>query len=350
MLINQKEIYLKFMILVKLRYNVEICKCRIKDNEEILKKDPDNFHYNCRYNDTLNFYNENIRIAKELFNIEINDNLEQINEEICKNWPNILEYLKTNNCDYGWTIKDFEDTKYYETYKYITSYDLYWETKSTKSDTDPIYFEFEYLKFADTRFINIFEDIVNNGLFDPNKRAMNYSHEPFWALNFPDDYNPSDISNRIIFDKRCNYRMLDNGTDNVLLLLQRLTGFFGKDNLTTSQKKFALNFLYKIIKENNCSILQEYIDDTSRKCGYNLDDPLIFILFNNENKLTEYDEINNLYKYCISYDGVINQCDALEHKTEGCNKAIDFYISLIEKDNPENNNGVQLLKRLKYRQ
>lgn len=349
MKINEKEEYLRFMILIKLRDNIYRCKINIKRGEEILKKEPDNFQYNYRYNDTLDFYNENIRITKELFNIDVKDGIDDISNEICNRWPIMLEYLKTNKCNYEWTRKDFEDTKHHDIYKYITSYDLYWEMKSTKTDTDPIYFEFACLKFLDDKFMKIFEDIINNGLFNPNKRTKNFSYEPFWAWNFPDDYNSSDISNKIIFDKRCNYRMIDNGTDNVLLLLRRLTGYFGNDNLTSSQKKFALNFLYKIIKENNCSILQEYVDDTSRETGYFLDDPLIFILFNNENKLAVYDEINNLYKYCLSEEGVIKQCNSLEYKTEGSNKAIDYYISLIEKDNPENKNGITLLKNSKIK-
>ena len=47
-----------------------------------------------------------------------------------------------------------------------------------------------------------------------------------------------------------------------------------------------------------------------------------------------------------NWRGVKNQCNSLEYKTEGCTKAIDFYISLIEKDNPENEKGIQLLKKM----
>lgn len=346
---NEKEEYLKFMILIKLRYNIGLCKIRLKNDKELIKNNPYNSYFELKYNDTLDFYNENIRITKELFNIDINDNTEPINNEICNRWPTILKYLKTNKCNYEWTRKDFEDTKYYEIYKYITSYDLYWEKKSTKKDTDPIYFEFSSLKWLDDRFINIFEDIVNNGLFNPNKRTMNSSYEPFWAINIPYDYKPNDISDKIIYDKRCNYRMIKNGTDNVLLFLRYLTGYFSHDDLTETQKSFLLNFLYTIIKDNNCSILQEYVDDTHSKPDFELTQPLIFILFANEKNLTMYDEFNSLYKYCITEEGVINQCNALEYKTEGSNKAIDFYISLIKKDNPENKKGITLLKNSKVK-
>lgn len=260
-----------------------------------------------------------------------------------------MKYLKSNKCNYEWTIKNFEDTKYYDIYKFISSYDLYWEKQSRKKDTNPIYLEFFSLRYLDAKFEEIFEQIVNNKLFNPNKRTANASCEPFWALAFPDNYKPTEISNKIIFDKRCDYRMLDNGTDNVLLILRRLTGFFGQDDLTPSQKQFALNFIFKIIKDNNCSILQEYVDDTPSYPSFILNEPLIFILFHNEDFLTSYDEINNLYNYCISEEGVINQCNALMHKTEGCNKAIDFYISLIEKENPQNQEGIKLLKKQKER-
>lgn len=340
----KKEEYLKFMILIKIRYNIEECENSLKFKKKLMKENTnpyDNYYYERQYNDMLDFYNENIKILNELFNIRVKDNFNDIDNEIFKKWSIILEYLKNNKCDYEWTKKDFVDTKYYEMYNNITSYDLRWEKKDSNMDTNPIYFDFFYLKYLDDKFSIIFKEIVDNGLFNPNKRTLICSREPFWALAFPDNYEPTDLSNKIIFDKRCNYRMLDNGTDNVLLLLRRFTGYFGKDDLTSSQKEFALNFLFKIIKENNCSILQEYVECLP---GFILNDPLIFVLFANEEYIAKYDEFNNLYKYCISEEGVKNQCNALEHKTEGCGRAIDFYIELIEKDNPENKEGIKLLK------
>lgn len=84
MQVNEKEEYLKFMILIKLRYNIEICKYRLKSNKELIEKDPDNFYSNRRYNDTLDFHNKNIKILNELFNINVTDNLNNINNEIFK--------------------------------------------------------------------------------------------------------------------------------------------------------------------------------------------------------------------------------------------------------------------------
>lgn len=346
MLINEKEEYLKFMILIKTRYNLEECYNSLKFKKKLMEENTnyyDNYLYERQYNEMLAFYNENIKILNQLFNIDVLDDFNDIDDEIFRKWPIILEYLKNNKCDYEWTKKDFTDIKYYEMYNNITTYDLRWENKDSKMGTNPIYFEFFYLKYLDDKFSIIFKEIIDNGLFNPNKRTLICSREPFWALAFPDNYESTNISNKIIFDKRCNYRMLDNGTDNVLLLLRRLTGYFDKDDLNSSQKEFALNFLFKIIKENNCSILQEYVENSF---GSVLNDPLIFGLFANEEYIAKYDEFNNLYRYLISEEGVISQCNALEHKTEGCNRAIDFYISIIEKDNPENNNGIQLLKKL----
>lgn len=346
MSVNEKEEYLKFMIIITLRHNIDQCKTNLEYRKEKLKNDPNNYTSNYKYNETLDFYNGNIRIAKELFNLDITDDYSELNNEIWKMWPKILEYLKNKKCNYEWTRKDFENEKYYEIYNYVTSYDLYWEKKSSKTDTDPIYFEFMRIKYLDNKFANIFKEIINNGLFNPNKRTVNYSDEPFWAVNIPHDYNSTEISDKVIFDKRCNYRMMDNGTDNVLLLLRELTGFFGKVDMNDTKKTFALNFIYRIIKENNCSILQEYVDDSHDQPRFILAQPLIFLLFTDEKNLTMYDEFNSLYKYCITEEGVKNQCNALEHKTGGCSKAIDFYISLIEKDNPENKNGIQLLKKM----
>ena len=323
-----------------------MCKIRLNQRKEWLERDPFDYTSDLKYKATLDFCNENIRIAKELFNINITDDLSEINNEILTRWPFILEYLKTKKCDYEWTRKDFQDAKYYEIYQYLTSYDLYWEIKSRKEDTDPIYFEFSTLRILDDSFNTIFKDIVFNGFFNPNKRTVEASYEPFWADHIPRDYNATDLSDRIIYDKRCNYRMVKNGTDHVLLYLRLLTGFFSNDDLNEKQKDFLLNFIYKIIKENNCSILQEYVDDSTSEHRFILEEPLIYILFANPQNMTTYKEFDDLYKYCISEEGVLNQCNAVQHKTEGISKAIEFYVSLIEKDNPENVEGIKLLRSI----
>ena len=49
----------------------------------------------------LNFYNENIRILKELFHINIIDDFRNINNEICKMWPTILDYLNEDRNSYS---------------------------------------------------------------------------------------------------------------------------------------------------------------------------------------------------------------------------------------------------------
>lgn len=183
MQINEKEEYLKFMIIIKIRYNIELCKIRLKYKEEKMKSNPYNLLTNEKYNNTLKFYNENIRILKELFNIEITNNINILNNEIINKWPIILEYLKNKKCSYEWVITDFEDARYYQIYEYVTSYDLYLEIKRTKKDTDPIYFEFSRLRVLDDRFNTIFEDIIYNNLFNPNKRTVKGSYEPFWACH-----------------------------------------------------------------------------------------------------------------------------------------------------------------------
>lgn len=339
-----KEDYLKFLIMIRLRNNIDKCMTILKQKKECLKNDPNNYMHNYRYENILAFYKENIRIAKELFNVDLEGNIELINDKICKYWPEIFEYLKREQCDYEWTIKNFEDTKYYEVYKYITSYDLYWGTKSIKKDTDPIYFEFAFLYCYDKRFNEIFEQIINNGFYNPNRRTTNFSNRPFWACFFPNDLNNiSEVSKKIILDERCNYRMLNNGTDNISLIMQRLYD----NDYNSKETEFVTRFIYKIVKDNNCSILQDYVDDSGSEPGHVLVNPLIYLLFCNEQRITTFDDIASLYKYCISEDGVIRQCKALEYKTDGSNKAIDFYISLIEKDNPENEEGIALLKNNK---
>lgn len=343
---TEKEEYLLFMILIKLRYNIQMSKIRLKHRKEWLERDPYNYSNELKYKATLAFCNENIRIAKVLFNINITNDFSEINNEIHTRWSNILEYLNNNKCDYEWTRKDFQETKYYEFYKYLSSYDLYWEIKSRKEDTDPIYFEFSTLRILDNSFNDIFNDIVFNAFFNPNKRTVEASYEPFWADHIPCDYHATDLSDKIIYDKRCNYRMVKNGTDHVLLYLRLLTGFFGNNDLSEDKKSFLLNFIYKIIKENNCSILQEYVDDSTTQTRFILEEPLIYILFANQQNMTTYKEFSDLYKYCISEEGVIDQCNAIQYKTEGINKAVEFYISLIEKDNPENTEGIKLLRNI----
>ena len=77
---NEKEEYLKFMILIKLRYNIQMCKIRLKHRKEWLERDPYNYSNELKYKATLDFCNENIRIAKELFNINITNDFSEINK------------------------------------------------------------------------------------------------------------------------------------------------------------------------------------------------------------------------------------------------------------------------------
>lgn len=64
MLANEKEEYLKFMILIKIRYNIEECENSLKFKKKLMEENTnpyDNYYYERQYNDMLNFYNENIK-------------------------------------------------------------------------------------------------------------------------------------------------------------------------------------------------------------------------------------------------------------------------------------------------
>lgn len=85
-----------------------------------------------------------------------------------------------------------------------------------------------------------------------------------------------------------------------------------------------------MIKENNCSILEDYYED-NKYCDeklvesyYETGMPLMFLLFKNEIEISRFDKMINLYRYCISEEGVLNQAEALKHKTIARDGAIDF--------------------------
>lgn len=344
---NLKQEYLDFLIMLTIRYNIGLCEIRLEQRREFNKK----YIYDNKYNSTLRFKEKNIEIANNLFNINLLDNLDDLDKLITIKWERILNGLKNKIFNYDWTMVDFKNTQNYEFYKYINSYDLYWESKVDRNDTDPIYFLLSRLKFDKQEFYDMYKELINNGFFNPNRRKVIASNEPFWCTF--DDQNIDEIARKIILDKRTNYQMLSNGSS----VVDSLASFAIKDGVydyfTQDQRNAFVDLLYQIVKENNCSILEDYLED-NMYCDQNLVEgyyetgrPLIFLLFKNEIEISKFDKMIDLYKYCISEDGVVRQVKTLKHKTEGRDRAIDFYISLIKKDNPDNTSGIAMLKKYK---
>lgn len=333
--------------MLTIRYNINLCNIRIAQRKEFKKE----CMYDSKYNSTLEFKEKNIEIAGDLFNVDLSNDLDALDKLIASEWNFVFTCLKNKTFNYDWTMVDFDNTKNYEFYKYINSYDLYWESKVDRNDTDPIYFLLHRLKWDKKEFYDMYKLLINNGLFNPNRRKVPASGEPFWCMF--DHNNINDVARNLILDKRTNYQMLSNGSSIVASLAnfamnESIYGYF-----TPEQKNIFIDLLYEIVKENNCSILEDYLEDNSYCNGnwveryYETGRPLIFLLFKNEIEISKYDKMIDLYKYCISEDGVVKQIDALHHETEGRNRAINFYISLIEKDNPENTNGIVMLKKYK---
>lgn len=344
---NSKEEYLNFLIMLTIRYNVDLCKIRLEQRNELNKK----YTYDSKYNGTLRFKEKNIEIANNLFNVNLSDSLDDLDKLIKSKWEYIFNGLENKIFDYEWTMVDFKDTKNYEFYKYVNSYDLYWEIKIDKADTDPIYLLLNRIKWDKQEFYDMYKNLIDKGLFNPNRRKILASYEPFWCMF--DHININDVARKLILDKRTNYQMLSNGSSIVAGLANFAMNESVYGDLTFEQKNILVDLLYQIVKKNNCSILEDYLED-NRYCDDNWEEryyetgrPLIFLLFKNEIEISRFDKMIDLYRYCISEDGVLRQIDTLKHDTEGRNRAIDFYISLIEKDNPENTNGIAMLKQIK---
>ena len=85
------------MILIKLRYNIGLCKIRLKDDKELIKNNPYNSYFELKYNDTFDFYKENIRITKELSDDQIYIRKGQkVEEKYCYNFGLLAAVIKSD--------------------------------------------------------------------------------------------------------------------------------------------------------------------------------------------------------------------------------------------------------------
>ncbi len=336
---EQKLEYEKFMILLTLRSVIPRWKKMLSDAE-------DNTYI-------AYFYKQGVDTAKILYGIDIeNDNYkEEIDRLILLRWPQILQGLELGLYDYEWTLSSYrytgKDSKISSDAKALFKVHQLLNTKfnhygipTISHETNPIYFELYHLKYNNPLFQELFKELIERGLYNPNKRDIGSSHHPFWSMH--NSYNgKSSLDRKVILDSRTNYQMDSNGSSIQNNLAYRIKTYESPEELES-----CLSLLEPMIVENNCSIIEDYYDDCCHP-GYISKMPLIHCLFSDEDKISEIDGLSRIYKYCLSEEGVTRQVEGSTHPSITRDLAIDMYLSLIEKDNPSNVRGKELLKTIK---
>lgn len=340
---KEKLEYEKFIILLELRKKL---KQRLQDERNKIMKETQKEIYS---QIKLEYIDEIFTLAKELFNIDLTKNVDLLDNLIFESWPSILEGLKSRKYDYEWTLSSFnpdndeikENSNALKLYGALqllnTKIESSYGWRRVSFDSNPIYFLLCFLEDIDFRYGKIYKQLIENDLYNPNRRNINASFYPFWTSGNTIDYN--ELEKKVFLDKRTNYKMDSNGSD----MLSVISSFYIKNDYPNNSDTY-IELIDGAIRLNNCSIIEGYFD---RYNGYDTKTPLLYTLFKNEVKRNELDGLHNLYKYCISEDGVLKQVKASTHPYPERNMAIDFYISLIEKDNPENTNGIAMLKQIK---
>lgn len=340
---KEKLEYERFIILLELRKKI---KQGLRDRRNKIRQETKKDVYSEK---NLDYVDEIFTLIKELFNIDLINDTEVLDNLIFASWPSILEGLKCGKYDYEWSLSSFNPDndeikensnalKFYGALQLLnTKIESSYGCRRVFFDSNPIYFLLCFLEDIDFRYGEIYKQLIQNNLYNPNRRNINASFYPFWTSGNTIDYN--ELEKKIFLDKRTNYKMDSNGSD----MLSVISSFYIENDYPDNSDTY-IELIDGAIRLNNCSIIEDYFE---RYNGYDAKPPLIYTLFTNEIKINELDGLHNLYKYCISEDGVLKQVKASTHPSPKRNMAIDFYISLIEKDNPENTNGIAMLKRIK---
>lgn len=337
---EQKLEYERFMILLSLRRV-------IPEWRKLLKEPPST----CTYIE--DYYNKGIAFGKLLYGIDVEkDNYEsEIDKLILQSWPKILKGLELGIYDYNWTLssfgytsndaEDYSDTKLlYKIYQALNTKFNYYGFPVISYETNPIYFELYKLKYVNPIYAELFKDIIERGLYNPNKRNVEGSHHPFWTMCNSFD-SKSSLCRKVILDSRTNYQMDSNGASIPDNLAYRVRFYENPEEVESS-----ISLLEPMIIENNCSIIEDYYEDVCLS-GYVSKRPLIHHLFGDEAKINEIAGLGRIYTYCLSEEGVRRQVESSTHPSPVRDAAIDFYLSLIEKDNPSNEKGIHLLQKIK---
>ena len=341
---KEKLEYEKFIILLELRRKI---RQRLQDKRNKIIQETKKDRYS---EELLEYIDQIINLSKELFNIDLTDDIDLLDNLIFENWPSILDGLKSGKYDYEWSLSSFnpdndeikENPNALKLYGALhllnTEIESCYGWRRVSFESNPIYFLLRSLKEVDFSYSELYKQLIENNFYNPNRRDVEGSYHPFWTDN-NNNKKLTELNKKIILDKRTNYKMDSNGSDMISVISSLYIDNDHPDNNDT-----YIELIDSVVRLNNCSIIEDYFDGY---INYDTHLPLIYTLFENEIKRNELSGLHNLYKYCISEDGVLKQVKASTHPSPERNMAIDFYISLIEKDNPENTNGIAMLKQIK---
>lgn len=278
-------------------------------------------------------------LGKRSFNI---NKQEEIDRLIYIMWPSVFELLKSKKIKYNQKINDTpffenEDDLYEWQYKLI---DL--KNDENFNNIPPFYVDIMTLiKNGDNSLLEIYKDIINTKLYDPNEVYSAKSGEPFWTV-LPESINNKeliDLNRKVILDKRTNYYLLCNGFDKIE---EKLFSCTINSPYSLEQAKINIEEVTNIIIQNKFSVLDSY----RKEKNYILDNAyLIKYIFNAKYKEEFYREIKNLRNYLLSNNGIKEQIINSKYKTLGRNSNIDFYNAIIKNTNNENIDKIMKLKK-----
>lgn len=347
---NKWEIeYYKFLILVSIRKNIQYLTLNIDRCNRCIKEISSDFEAVSRLEkDKLSFIKKLEKTKKNLevvFNIE---DIKRLDELINNSWSLIFTLLKDNICSYEFSIINVnkknlnEDMKKY--YEILYDEKIVRETRHSYLLDTPIYVDIlQLINFNNLEYIDIYSDLINDELYNPNMDKCASSNEFFWTM-LPNPFELKenkfiDLNKKVLYNPKTNYHLLKNGSD----LIRYYLNYLSKNYKCDSKEKFKYysEIIYHIIKYNNCSTLDTYRDNGN----WNIDmQAYIYDIFRLE--YSEKFDIDELRRYLLSVEGIENQIKCSIMPTKFRNHAIEYYINILKENNISNEmiNKVKMLK------
>lgn len=362
-MINKLE-YVKFVMLITIKSNIMLLESYIKSClffiDQIKDFNPEGVKRNDeRIAECRTQINYTYALLNRLYAI---NNIEELDKLISIKWPSILKGLLNGKYDYRWELKDFKVEVNDEISEQVNEhYEILYNERIRKNtryyyDT-PLYIDVMTIVRLDANinevYKGIYSDMINNGLFDPNMNRSYSSSEFFWtSLPEPFKYGRdsnyfADLNKKVIFDKRTNYYLLGNGSDELEWLIRRTSESYDKTHTLTPEDRYSLDIVSYVFKNNDCSLLDKYRSNGNWQTE---SQSYIDILFNQMECFyrTDLSDILDLREYCLSRECINKQIAIAKYPSPKRNYTIDRYIQLItERHNNSLGEEVKKLVKLK---
>lgn len=170
-------------------------------------------------------------------------------------------------------------------------------------------------------FVDFYNFIIEQNFYNPNG-ICGISDEPFFSMLPTNSLAQIKESNKkVMMNSQTDFHILRNGSDFIECII-----FWYHKTKSLEEKEYWQELILCALKGTGSILDTKRFDYISKKYFYE-QEPTIFTLFKEENK-----ELRIVKEYLLTEEGIKKQYENALYPSHRRNEAIDFYQSLIEKE------------------